>query len=132
MGTVLGTAINSSPTIVMPAKATITNPRYLAMAVDAGKVKIPAAAGALTIGIAIGENDSVAAGEDVDIQIKDIGKWIASGAISVGAELTADANGKAAAATSGDFILGYALTAASAAGDIIQVQITKSGYKPGA
>ena len=131
MGTVLGTAINSSPTIVMPAKAAITNPRYLALAVDAGKVKLPAAAGDPVIGIAIGENDSVAADDMVDIQIKDIGKWIASGSIAVGAELAADANGKAAAATSGDFILGVALTAASAAGDIIQVQITKSGYKPG-
>ena len=127
---VLGTAINPSPTIVMPAKAAITNPRYLALAVDAGKVKLPAA-GDPVIGIAIGENDTVAADEMVDIQIKDIGKWIASGAIAVGAEVATDANGKAAAATSGDFILGVALTAASAAGDIIQVQITKSGYKPG-
>lgn len=130
MKTVLGTAINSSPTIVMPAKAAITNPRYLALAVDAGKVKLPAA-GDPVIGIAIGENDTVAADEMVDIQIKDIGKWIASGAIAVGAEVATDANGKAATAASGDFIVGFALTAASAAGDIIQVQITKSGYKPG-
>ena len=127
---VLGTAINPSPTIVMPAKAAITNPRYLALAVDAGKVKLPAA-GDPVIGIAIGENDTVAADEMVDIQIKDIGKWIASGAIAVGAEVATDANGKAATAASGDFIVGFALTAASAAGDIIQVQITKSGYKPG-
>lgn len=132
MGTVLGTAINPSPTIVLPAKAAMTNPRYLAVVVDAGKVKLPAAAGAHAIGICLGENDSVGAGDDLDIQIKDIGKWIASGSIAVGAELTCDTNGKAAAATSGDFILGVALTAASAAGDIIQVQITKSGYKPGA
>ena len=131
MGTVLGTAINPSPTIVLPAKAALTNARYLALAVDGGQVKRPSA-GASVIGIAIGEtDDAVAAGADVNIQIKDIGKWIASGAIAVGAELATDANGKAAAATSGDFILGYALTAASAAGDIIQVQITKSGYKPG-
>lgn len=128
---VLGTAINPSPTIVMPAKAAITNPRYLALAVDTGKVKLPAAAGDPVIGIAIGENDTVAADEMVDIQIKDIGKWIASGAIAVGAEVATDANGKAATAASGDFIVGFALTAASAAGDIIQVQITKSGYKPG-
>ena len=127
---VLGTAINPSPTIVMPAKAAITNPRYLALAVDAGKVKLPAA-GDPVIGIAIGENDTVAADEMVDIQIKDIGKWIASGTIAVGAEVATDANGKAATAASGDFIVGFALTAASAAGDIIQVQITKSGYKPG-
>ena len=132
MSTVLGTAINPSPTIVLPATAALTNPRYLAVVVAAGKVKLPAAAGAHAIGIGLGENDSVAAGEDLDIQIKDIGKWIASGSIAVGAELTCDTNGKAAAATSGDFILGVALTAASAAGDIIQVQITKSGYKPGA
>ena len=129
MGTVLGTAINPSPTIVLPAKVALTGARYLALAVDAGKVKIPSA-GANVIGIAIGEtDDAVAAGADVDIQIKDIGKWKAGAAIAVGAELATDANGKAVTATAGQFIVGIAITAASAAGDLVQVQITKSGYK---
>lgn len=132
MSTITGTAINSSPTIVLPAKAALTNARYLALAIDAGKVKLPSS-GANVIGIAIGEtDDSVAANDDVNVQIKDIGKWKAGAAISVGAELATDANGKAVTATSGDFIVGIALTAASAAGDLVQVQITKSGYKPGA
>ena len=60
---------------------------------------------------------------------KDIGKWEAAGAIAVGAELATDATGKAVAATSGAFIIGVALTAATTAGDLVQVQITKSGYK---
>lgn len=128
--TILGTAINPSPTVVLPAKAAITAPAYKAVVVDAGKVKLPAAAGAVVLGIAIGENDDVAANDDVVVQIKDIGKWIASAAIAVGAAVATDANGKAATATAGDYIVGYALTAASAAGDIIQVQITKSGFVP--
>ena len=117
---------------MLPAKVALTNARYLALVVDGGKVKLPSA-GANVIGIAIGEtDDAVAADADVDIQIKEIGKWVAGGAISVGAELATDANGKAVTATSGDFIVGIALTAATAAGDLVQVQITKSGYKPGA
>lgn len=130
MSTVLGTAINPSPTVTMQAGAALTNARYLALAVSSGKVILPSA-GANVLGIAIGETDeAVAIGDDVDIQIKDIGKWTAGAAVTVGAELATDAAGKAVPAASGAFIVGTALTAASAAGALVQVQITKSGYKP--
>ena len=41
-----------------------------------------------------------------------------------------DANGKAVKATSGKFVMGVALTAASTAGSLVQVQFAKMGYKP--
>lgn len=127
--TVLGTAVNPSPTIVMEAGAALTDARYRALAVSSGKLVLPDA-GANVIGIAIGEtDDSVAVGEDVTVQIKDIGKWEAADAIAIGDELATDATGKAVKATSGAFIVGVALTAASAAGSLVQVQIAKMGYK---
>ena len=130
MSTVLGTAINPSPTVTMQAGAALGSARYLALAVTDGKLTLPTA-GANVLGIAIGETDeAVAVGDDVDVQIKDIGKWTAGAEIAVGAELATDAAGKAVTATGGAFIVGVALTAASAAGSLVQVQITKSGYKP--
>ena len=126
--TILGTAINPSPTVILPAGADLTDVRYRALAVSGGKLVLPGA-GVNALGLAIGETDDVITGEDVTVQIKDIGKWEAAGAIAVGAELATDATGKAVAATSGAFIIGVALTAATTAGDLVQVQITKSGYK---
>ena len=127
--TVLGTAINPSPTVTFEAGADLSNARYCALALSGGKLVLPAA-GANVLGIAIGETDElVKTGEDVDVQIKDIGKWAAGEAISAGDELATDAAGKAVKATSGKFIVGIALTAASAAGTLVQVQIAKMGYK---
>lgn len=128
--TYLGTTINSSPTVVFPAGADISGARCVALALSNGKLALPAA-GAMALGISIGETDEdVAAGTDIDIQIKDIGKWIAGEAIAVGDELMTDAAGKAVKATSGKFVMGVALTAAATAGSLVQVQLAKMGYKP--
>lgn len=132
MATYFGTSINESPTIVMPAGAKLENARGIALAISGGKVVKPTA-GAHVIGLSIIETDeTVEAGRDVDIQIKDIGKWVAGGEISVGAELATDADGKAVTAKAGDFIVGVALSGAEKAGTWIRVQITKAGYKPAA
>lgn len=128
--TYLGTTINSSPTVVFPAGADISGARCVALALSNGKLALPAA-GAMALGISIGETDEdVAAGTDIDIQIKDIGKWMAGEAIAVGDELMTDAAGKAVKATSGKFVMGVALTAAATAGSLVQVQLAKMGYKP--
>ncbi len=124
----IGTTINNSATIVMDAKADMPA-QGVAVAVADGKAVKPTA-GANAIGIALFSNNETAkAGEDVQIQIKDIGKMIAAGKIAVGDEIATDADGKAVKAATGKFIIGTALTAASAAGSIIEIQITKSGYK---
>lgn len=130
MATYFGTSINESPTIVLPAGGRLENARGIALAVKDGAVVKPAA-GSHVIGLSIIETDeTVEAGTDVDIQIKDIGKWVAGEEIAVGTELAADADGKAAAAKAGDFIVGVALSSASEAGTWIKVQIIKAGYKP--
>lgn len=128
--TYLGTTINSSPTVVFPAGADISGARCVALALSDGKLVLPEA-GAMALGISIGETDEdVAAGTDIDIQIKDIGKWMAGEAIAVGDELMTDAAGKAVKAASGKFVMGVALTAAATAGSLVQVQLAKMGYKP--
>lgn len=130
MATYLGTSINESPTIVLPAGTKLENARGIALAISGGKVVKPTA-GAHVIGLSIIETDeTVDAGRDVDIQIKDIGKWVAGEEITVGTELATDATGKAVAAKAGDFIVGIALSSAEQSGTWIKVQIIKAGYKP--
>lgn len=130
MATYFGTSINESPTIVLPAGDKLENARGIALAVKDGAVIKPAA-GAHVIGLSLIETDeTVEKGMDVDIQIKDIGKWVAGEEITVGTELATNTEGKAVAAKAGDFIVGMALSSASAAGTWIKVQIIKAGYKP--
>lgn len=130
--TYFGTSINESPTIVLPAGDKLENARGIAVAIKDGAVVKPEA-GAHAIGISLIETDeTVENGTDVDIQIKDIGKWVAGEEITVGAELATDANGNAVTANAGDFIVGVALSGAAEAGTWIKVQIIKAGYKPAA
>lgn len=122
-----GTQINQSATIVEKAGAAIADVRNRILKYDEdGNVVLATAGTDLPVGIAIieaGANDvtgdtsgSVAAGEDVDIQVKDIGYVLAGAAIAKGAEVAAGADGKAATAAAGDYVLGIALGAAEADG----------------
>ncbi|MBQ2634914.1 MAG: DUF2190 family protein [Oscillospiraceae bacterium] len=134
----LNAFVNNSATIRGTLKAAITGAPHKAVAFDSdGTVKLPAADGDPAVGLILssapgGTDGSIAAGEDVDILIKDIGLGEASAAIAKGAAVSVTTSGTLATAGSGDFILGFALTAASAEGDLLQVQITKSGYVPSA
>ena len=127
----IGASINTSATIYGVVAEKIENGAGKAVKFDGdGKVVLCSAAGEAAIGVLIMQTpDVVAAGDEVTIQIKDIGPVVASGAIALGAEVTVDANGKIKAAASGNAVLGQAMTSASADGDIVQVQITKTGYK---
>lgn len=129
MATYIGSSINESPTIVLPAGEKLENARGIALVIKDGAVVKPTA-GANAIGLSLIETDeTVEQGMDVDIQIKDIGKWVAGEEIIVGTELATDEEGKAVAAQTGDFIIGVALSNAAEAGTWIKVQIIKSGYK---
>lgn len=121
-----GTAINESPVIVIKAAEAIENPQFLAVTADGKK----ATAGVNAIGIVTADcEEKVKAGDDMTVQIKDIGLWESGGVIAVGAELTSDAEGKAVTAASGNFITAIALTEATKAGQRVSVQIVKAGYK---
>lgn len=127
----ISTAINTSPVIAGQAGANMTQPAGVAVKFDANGNFVVAGAGEHAIGlVTIDAPDAVAAGDTLTVQVKDIGLWKAGGVIPKGAELTPDANGNAAVAAAGNFILAVALESASAAGQFIKVQIIKAGYKP--
>lgn len=130
-----GVQINQSPTIVEKAGAEITDVRNRIMKYDEnGNVVLATAGTDIPVGIAIieagyndisGENSGkVAVNDDVDILIKDMGVVLTGAAIKKGQEVTAGANGLAAVAASGNYVLGIALETAEA-NEYCAIQIAK-------
>lgn len=130
-----GVQINQSVTIVEKAGAEIADCRNRIMVYDdKGDVVLASDGTKMPVGIALieaGANDisgaesgKAAKGDDVDIQIKDIGYVIAGAEIAKGAEITAGEGGLAAIADAGDYVLGTALKKAAKDGCCL-VQICK-------
>lgn len=130
-----GVQINESVTITDVAGATITDCRNKIMAYDAnGNVVLATSGATILVGIALiesGVNDisglesgKVAEGDDVDIQIKDIGYVLSGAEIVKGSELTAMAGGVATQAKAGEYVIGIALSDAMS-GEYCRVQISK-------
>lgn len=130
-----GVQINTTPTIAEKAGAEIADVRNRIVKFDAsGNVVLATAGTDIPVGVALieaGYNDitgatsgKVAAGDTVDVQIKDICVALAGATIKKGQEVTAGANGLAAVAASGNYVLGIALDDA-AANEFLTVQITK-------
>jgi hypothetical protein len=124
----IGTSINDSPTIIGKAGAAITDGSFLAAVFDTNGNFVVAGAAAVCVGLFPAETNSVAAGDDVTVQIKEIGLWKTGAAVAAGALLTSDASGRAVTADEDEFVLAVALEAASAANQVIQAQIVKAGY----
>lgn len=130
-----GVQINQSPTIVEKAGVEIADCRNRIMKYDEnGNVVLATAGTDMPVGIALieaGYNDitgvdagKVAANDQVDILVKDMGVVLAGATIKKGQEVAAGANGLAAVAASGDYILGIALEAAEA-NEYLAIQIAK-------
>lgn len=129
-----GVQINQSVTIVEQAGANIDDVRNRIMAYDEdGNVVLAADGSTVPVGIALieaGANDisgvdsgKVNAGDDVDIQIKDICYILAGGNIAKGEEVTAS-SGLAVKAESGNYVVGIALSAVKK-DEYCRVQIVK-------
>lgn len=135
-----GAHINCSPTITEAAGAKIDDCRNKIMKYDSnGDVVLATAGTDIPLGIAIieaGYNDFTGAesgkveiGDDVDIQVKDIGYVLAGVAITKGQEVAAGANGLAAVAGAGNYVLGIALTSVKA-NEYCRIQIAKYQKAP--
>ena len=130
-----GAQFNQSATIVELAGAKVEDVRNLIMKYDSNGNVVPATAGTdIPVGIALietGYNDitgqtsgMVEVGDNVDILIKDRGVCLAGATIKKGQEVAAGANGMAAVAASGNYVLGIALGNANV-GDYLEIQIVK-------
>ena len=134
----LNAFMNNTATIRDVLAANVEGAPHKVVAYDKdGKLALPAADGDPAIGILLSDtaaNDSGVskAGTEVDVLIKDIGLALAGGAIKKGEHLTATTTGAVQKAAAGNFILGIAMTATTAAGELVQIQMTKSGYEKAA
>lgn len=88
-----GSIINNSATIIAKASAKITDGAFLAATLTENGVAV-AKASETPIGIMVAETGTVEAGEEVTIQVKDIGLAKVGAAVNAGDILAADANGK--------------------------------------
>lgn len=131
---IYGTSINESPVVELITSSAIEGAPYLAVTMQTDGGVAVSKAGDTPIGLlcATDKDGTIHTNERVTVQVKDMGLWTTGEAVAAGTELTSGADGKAVAANAGNYILAVALEASTAAGQIIQVQIVKSGYKPAA
>ena len=129
--TYIGDSVNSSAVIAEPAGAAITGGQGRAVKYDAeGRVVLCSQAGEAALGVLTMQSGECRQGDDACVQIKDVGLCLSGAAIAKGAQLSVDEEGRLVTATAGAFILGVALAASQAAGELIPVQIAKCGYAP--
>lgn len=130
-----GVQINRTVTLVEKAGAAIEDVRNRIMKYDdKGNVVLATAGTDLPVGIAIieaGINDisgvesgKVAVGDDVDILIRYNGVVLAGATIKKGQEVAAGADGLAAVAADGDYVVGIALDNAEA-DEYLPIQLAK-------
>lgn len=118
----MATSINESPVIVDKAGADLADVRGRAVKFDENGCIALCAAGEAAIGVGIMTNDEIIkAGQDVHIQIKDIGLVYAGAAIKKGEELAAGAEGFVPASSGA--ICAIALEAAADAGVYIKARL---------
>lgn len=93
--------------------------RYVKVS-GSGTVTICAAASDVPLGIL---QNKPKAGEAADVMVTGISKLAAGAAVAAGAEVGSDATGRGIAGATGTRVMGQALEAASAAGQIIAVAL---------
>ena len=131
----IGGQINQSPTITAKAGANVDDGRNKLYKFNTNGELVLAGAGENVVGIGLiesGYNDVTGAeagkvkqGDDLTVQIKDIGLVMAGAEISVGAEVASNEAGLAVTATDGNYVIGTALDKATASGDYIYIAINK-------
>jgi len=110
-------------TISLVADEALTAHTFVTLSSDAQAAYV-AASTADAVGIAMGAAD---AGKMVTVQTDGIAMVKAGAAVAQGAVVTSADDGEAVTATTGDYQHGYALEAASGAGEIISVLLKPAG-----
>lgn len=123
------TQINESVTIVVSAAEELKGMNCKAVTLTADGAKLPAAGDAPVGIVLISQEEDYKKGDEVSLQVKDIGFWLAGATVSAGDLLAVDAEGMCQKATSGQYAYARALGAATDKGDIVTVQIINAGVQ---
>lgn len=130
----LNVFMNNSATIRDVLAADVQDAPHKAVAYNTdGKLALPATDGDPAIGVVlcdapVNSSGVTPTGTEIDVLIKDIGLIEAGAAVTKGDLLTVTTDGTIRKAAAGEYILGIAMTAATAAGELAQVYITHGGY----
>lgn len=125
-----GATINESSTIAAKAGAELRDAVFLGVKYNEKGEAVLCGKGEAAIGVVLPETPAAAAaGDDITVQIKNIGYGRAGGAVSAGAKVAVDADGKFVTAAAGDFIVGIAMSAAAKADALFQIDFCKCGYE---
>ncbi len=127
----MGASINTSSVVAEIVGAEMEDGAFCAVKYDEnGNVVLCSTEGEIVAGILLPETtQKLSAGDDVTVQIKDIGYCKAGAEIKKGQEVMTDTQGRVIPATAGKFVIGYAMANATAEDEVIQVDIRKCGYK---
>src|SRR5688572_24622897 len=112
-------------TFASDAAADLSTKMFHVADLDANGAVIAAAAGG---GFGILQNDPKL-GMDATVQYRGISKAVAGAAIAIKAQVASDANGRLRTAIATDIVIGRALAAAVANGDIIPIMLFPIGIK---
>lgn len=116
-------------TTSFPTSADLSGSQYAPIVLSSGDAAV-AGAGANAIGFLQNKPDGSVTGQQIttaSVMVAGISRAVASAAIAEGAKVSAAASGEIRTAVSGDHVLGIALEAAAAQGDIIPVLIATGG-----
>ena len=123
----IGSMINDSSSMSFKVKEDLTGGGLTAVALSEDGITTATSSDTSLVGIVMAENElPIHKGENVAVQIKNVGMWKIGETIKAGDFLTAGEDGVAMKATSGKFILAQALKS-GIKGEAIQVQIIKAG-----
>lgn len=90
-----------------------------------GSGNVVAAAADTDMFIGVSDGLDIASGERIDVIMGGQPKVVASAAIAAGALVSSAADGRAKTAEAGDSVIGFAVEAAGAAGDVITIHLAR-------
>lgn len=106
-------------TITKPANADLSSNQFYAVDINSsGKIVVASAAGQRVLGIL---QNKPTANQGAGVAVGGVSKAVAAAAITAGALLTTAADGRLQTATSGQFVVGRAVSAAGAANQLVEI-----------
>lgn len=117
-----------TPHLAYGVYAASDGPRFGSLSLNAGYVTRQTGSGGVCDGIIDGE--SLAQGDPISLVKTGLFEVVAGAAIAAGANVMSDTSGRGVTATSGLWRMGVARTAASNAGEIIEIDLGRQGLEP--
>lgn len=114
--------------VTLEASADLSAEQFKLVVVDANGRAAVAGAGAHCAGVL--QNDPDALGRAGTVMIDGLSRVIAGAAVAPGANVAADASGRAVTAATGQFVVGIAFTGCANANEWITVELKPAGPLP--